>query len=280
MSLNSEITRLQNAKATLKTKLNARNDNQHQITDETIDEYGAFVDSIPSGGGTSSTDWSQIGYTSQPQDIVDKLNYSKQIYDNWDNTQTDLSYKYNFNTTLVYAPLVDTSNCIIFTGMYNGCSKILEIPPINTSNGTKFNYFASQCNIIKKFPQIDISNATDISLMFMSSGFVDIPELNAKSVTNVSNPFNYCSSLQNFGGFLNLGQAYLTTASADYSTYRLSLSSCSSLTHDSLINVINGLYDIATKGCNTQQLILGSTNLAKLSASEISSATNKGWSIS
>ena len=40
MSLNAEITRIENAKTTLKTKLNSRNDNQHQITNETIDEYG------------------------------------------------------------------------------------------------------------------------------------------------------------------------------------------------------------------------------------------------
>ena len=46
------------------------------------------------------------------------------------------------------------------------------------------------------------------------------------------------------------------------------------------MNVINNLYDIATKGCNAQLLYLGSTNLAKLSAEEIAIATNKGWTVS
>lgn len=49
MSIASEITRLQSAKNTLKTKLNAKNDAQHQITNETLDEFGDFVDSIPTG---------------------------------------------------------------------------------------------------------------------------------------------------------------------------------------------------------------------------------------
>ena len=49
MSISSEITRLQNAKDTLKTKLNNKNDVQHQITNETIDDYGDFVDSISTG---------------------------------------------------------------------------------------------------------------------------------------------------------------------------------------------------------------------------------------
>jgi hypothetical protein len=53
LSISSEITRLQGAKSTLKTKLNAKNDAQHQIDDETIDEYGDFVDSISIGIDTS-----------------------------------------------------------------------------------------------------------------------------------------------------------------------------------------------------------------------------------
>ena len=46
------------------------------------------------------------------------------------------------------------------------------------------------------------------------------------------------------------------------------------------MNIINGLYDIATKGCNTQSLTIGSTNVAKLTAEEIAIATNKGWTVS
>lgn len=53
MSIASEITRLQSAKATLKTKLNLRNDASHQITDELISQYGNFVDTIPQGLDTS-----------------------------------------------------------------------------------------------------------------------------------------------------------------------------------------------------------------------------------
>ena len=46
MSIASEISRLQSAKNTLKTKINAKNDTNHQIDDETLDEFGSFVDSI------------------------------------------------------------------------------------------------------------------------------------------------------------------------------------------------------------------------------------------
>ena len=107
-----------------------------------------------------------------------------------------------------------------------------------------------------------------------------VPELDGGKCRNVGYMFNSCSKLKNFGGLKNYGQAFLPTDSRNSTAFTLSFSSSPSMTHDSLMNVINKLYDIATKGCNTQQLVLGSTNLAKLSASEIQTATDKGWSLS
>ena len=49
MSVATEITRIQNAKTALKTSINAKTDSNHQITNETIDDYSDFVDSIQTG---------------------------------------------------------------------------------------------------------------------------------------------------------------------------------------------------------------------------------------
>lgn len=49
MSISSEIERIQAAKEMLKAKLNSKNDEEHQITNETLDEFGDFADSIPTG---------------------------------------------------------------------------------------------------------------------------------------------------------------------------------------------------------------------------------------
>lgn len=303
MSLNSEITRLQNAKATLKTKLNARNDNQHQIDDETIDEYGAFVDSIPQGGG--GIDWSEIGYSSEPNVIQIGIDYAKQIMQNWNSSQTTLSSKFDNDKNLIFMPLVDTSRVTDFSSTFGNCSSLLSIPQLNTSSATSFyNTFSSctglktipqlntlnvttfnstfaYCSSLLSIPQLDTSNSTTFASMFYFCKLLTIaPQLNAVNCTSIYNMFSNCISLTTFGGLLNLGQAYSTTSSANDNNYKLNLNACTNLTHDSLINVINGLYDIATKGCNTQQLILGSTNLAKLTAEEISTCTSKGWSVS
>ena len=124
-----------------------------------------------------------------------------------------------------------------------------------------------------------------MSTMFNDcSLLMTIPQLNTSKVTNIRDMFTYCSSLTNFGGLENLGQAYSTTQSANYNNYKLYLATSSALTEQSLINVLNNLYDIATKGCKTQQVVLGSTNLAKLTSTEgqqaLTNAQAKGWSIS
>lgn len=280
MSIASEITRLQNAKTTLKTKLNSRNDNQHQITNELIDEYGDFVDSIPSGG-SGGIDWSQIGYSAEPQTVTDGFNYAKQIYDNWDNAQTNLYEMFKKDTNLIYMPLVNTSNVTYAVNAFYECYNLENMPQLNLSNVTYCGRLFYRCEKLKTIPQIDLSSCINSEhICYLCYKLESIAQLNFSSNAKVNSMFDGCSKLTLLGGFLNLGQAYLTTQPANYINYTLDLSSCSLLTHDSLMNVINNLYDIATKGCNTQKLQLGSTNLAKLTAEEIAIATNKGWTVS
>ena len=130
-------------------------------------------------------------------------------------------------------------------------------------------------------PELNTSNVRYVTDMFyVCVNLITIPKLNFESVTNVSSFLYSANNVVNIGGFENLGAAYSTTQSADYSYYRLDLTSCTKLTHESLMNVINNLYDIKTKGCKAQSLRLGATNLAKLTEDEIAIVQNKGWNVS
>mgnify|MGYP003289559829 CR=1 FL=1 len=136
--------------------------------------------------------------------------------------------------------------------------------------------------------KLDTSNTTDMSYAFKSCSKLtdlDMSSCNAEKVTNLSDIFNGCKILKNLKFFKNLGKGY-RSISNNYSNYRLDLSSCVELTHESLMNVINNLYDlnltynVATGGTlYRQSLVLGSTNIAKLTEEEIAIATNKGWNV-
>ena len=183
----------------------------------------------------------------------------------------------------------DTSNVIDMNNMFYYCQSLttLDLSSFDTSKVTKIDSMFQNCNSLTSLDlsNFDTSNVTNMSFMFYYCTLLgNIPKLNASKVTNI-NKFAYnCTSLTDFGGLENLGQAYSTTTYANYGNYKLDLSSCTALTEQSLINVLTNLYDIATKGCNTQQVVLGSTNLAKLTSEEgqsaLAQATAYGWTVS
>jgi hypothetical protein len=84
----------------------------------------------------------------------------------------------------------------------------------------------------------------------------------------------------------NLGKGF-TQKSSGYYAYGLQLTDSKNLTHDSLMDIINNLYDLnltykalGSSTTYTQKLQIGTTNIAKLTAEEIATATKKGWSVS
>lgn len=186
-----------------------------------------------------------------------------------------------YNTRkLTNIPLYDTSNVTYMRTMFY-MSGITQMPMFNTSKVTNMEGILKHASNLEVFPELDTSNVTNMSSAFYNaSSLKEIKKINLGKVTNIDKLLVYCNELTILGGFENLGEGYLTTQSANYLNYKLDLSSCTKLTHDSLMNVINNLYDIANKGVMPQSLILGSINLAKLTAEEIQIATDKGFEIS
>lgn len=210
---------------------------------------------------------------------------------------------------------LDTSNITEMNEMFRDCTKLthLDLSNFDTSKVTNMHQMFYNCPQLTtlNLSGFDTSNVTTMYSMFYScqslttldlTGFDtskvpnlyamfnncrklrNIPKLNASNVINVKEFVYECRSLTDFGGLENLGQAYSTTTSANYSSYKLELSQNRGLTEQSLINVLNNLYDIKTKGCNPQQVVLGSYNLSKLTSEEgqqaLSNAQAKGWTVS
>lgn len=160
----------------------------------------AYVDGIKLTGTAQGNvpDWSQIGYSQTPQSIVDDFTYSKQIYDNWDNSTTSMYQKFYSNNYLVYVPYIDTSNVLSMENAFSSCSNLVSIPNLNTSKVTNMDRLLSYSSKIKTFPELNTENVTSAEHMCnYCSSLVDFPLLNMESLKNCSNMFNGCTRLSN-----------------------------------------------------------------------------------
>lgn len=159
----------------------------------------------------------------------------------------------------------------------NWYASVLKMPPLKVGGNDPTNGAGIFCGCtLVEIPKVDTSEVTYASQMFYFAKAKIIPEINASKFTNIESILMNCTNLEDFGGLLNLGQAYPDTSIKEY--LALGLQNSNKMTHDSLMNVLNKVYDISSK--NTQIINLGSTNIAKLTAEEVAIGTSKGWSIS
>ena len=170
------------------------------------------------------------------------------------------------------------------SGVFEIRRYIRKIPNFNLSGTINLYNGFRECANLKEIPEMDTSNIQDFSYSFYScSSLVSISKLNFQKASSISSMTLYCSNLTTIGGFENLGQNYSTSQSENYYNYKLDLHYSTKLTEQSIINVLNNLYDIATKGVQVQTVTLGADNLAKLTSTEgqqaLANAQTKGWNI-
>ena len=147
------------------------------------------------------------------------------------------------NLTSLMLPAGFGQNATNLTSAFRSCSKLqhLELPAGFGQNAT---------NLYHCFR--DNRNLTSLML---PAGF-------GQNATNLTSCFLGCSALKTITGNPNFKVS-------------LDLSPCTNLTHDSIMVVINGLQTVTT----TQNLTLGTENLAKLTDDEKKVATDKGWTL-
>ena len=144
--------------------------------------------------------------------------------------------------------------------------------------------------VVPRMMVVDMMAIDNLELFFYSNNmtYLTLPEGFGKSTTTLKDCFNGCSYLQSLTLPAGFGQNATSTTNCFDGCFALetvtgnpnfkvslSLSSCTKLTHDSLMVIINGLQTVTSK----QTLTLGSTNLAKLTDAEKKIATDKGWTL-
>ena len=271
--------------------------------DSTYDLVVELID-IAKEPGEDSLDFTPAGYSEVQSEEFDQtikeeyenqIAYAKTIYDNWDPNNTSAGNLFYDDRKLSICPFIDTSNVTSMVGMFRGstiiyvpqldtskvtnmtymfyqCSTITSVPQLDTSKVTSMSGMFYGCQLLTSVPQLDTSNVTSMSEMFSSCGtLTSIPQLNCGSVTSTSAPFGYSSlsKLTNLGGFKDLKVSW----SSNF------LDRVPNATVESLMNVINNLYDLTANGLSGGTLKFGTTNLNKLTTDQIAVATNKGWTL-
>lgn len=206
-----------------------------------------------------------MGYDGSEEPINSYLNYSKDIFKNWDDSQTGLMNRFRNDKDLIFMPKVDTSNADNMTAMFSNCTNLLQVPLLNTANVVHFDEMFYNCSSLTTVPQFDTSNLYSAQLMFGGcSKLVKIPLLDFTKAEQLRSMLLGCSELTDLKGFINLA-------------VNLDLSSSRKLTAESLMNVINEAKDLSETG--TATLTLGTTNIVKLTEEQIAIATSKGWTL-
>ncbi len=212
---------------------------------------------------------------------VDKTDYSNLFY-NYKGETLDLSS-------------LDTSKVTDMTNIFMSCNNLTEInlSTWDTGNVVKMKSLFQNCYKLKSIniSHFNTSNVTDMQQLFYdceSLTTLDLSTWDTSNVTNMRDVFRGCDNLES----LNLSSwdmSKVTDASSIFFydekltnlqapqniSTSISFNSCTKLTHDSLMSIINNLATVTS----TQTLTLGSTNLAKLSDDEKAIATNKGWTL-
>lgn len=190
---------------------------------------------------------------------------------------TRMDYMFRNCKKLKTVPSLDFSATANISYMFRGCDSLEEVGDMrfNIQSGSNASYFLSDCPSLKRVGSLDFNYVQNISYLFNGSinlesiGLIKAPLLNA----SIGSFFTSANNLTEFEGIENLKMNWNDSSG---------LAKCPNLTHQSLINILNNLYDFTGNGVTPSssqgKLKLG-INYNKLSAEDLAIGTNKGWQI-
>jgi hypothetical protein len=283
--LNTKMTAIANDIRELNIKMTAIADNIRELSGATetlsLDEMHSTLNN------TLTSCNEKFETTNELIDNINTVLNSKVInnsgYDEfWDNFQ-DFGNRVNYErafcgfTNETFKPKYDIKPTHVY-GLFWGCPATIDLAArleelgitldlSNGGSGSGINYIFGSSKFIR-IGVVDTRNMSSLPQTFQScSNLITIDKLILKE--DGSQTFQYtfggCSSLENIVIEGKIGQDVSFNASPK-------------LTHDSLMSIINALYNYSDT-TTTKTLTLGTVNLAKLTDVEKAIATEKGWTL-
>lgn len=304
-----KLNKILESKAAIKQALINKGYYSEEVGD-IFSQYGYLIENIPSGGGELETALTNAKYDYVKDYLLDMIAESYEITKDW----TDYSQIEGSDIWFVPILGVDIGVSIVFRNckrvllipkelkrqseqgqqFFLGCKRLLYIDIPDDIIGYKKNvngllgncssllwcknlliynrihtYFFQNCSSLEEVYGECIEGGQYASMFQGCTSLKYIHDIifdftNCSKNSDVTNMFDKCSSLEE----VRFKENTLSVGG-------LNLSSCTSLSHDSLLSIINACAQVT----ETQTLTLGSTNLAKLSEEEKQIATSKGWTL-
>lgn len=203
-------------------------------------------------------------------------------------------------TNLTTVPLFDTQNVTGMNSMFENCANLTTVPLFNTQNVTGMASMFYDCKNLTTVPHFNTQNVTGMNNMFYGcKNLTTIPQFDTQNVTNINSLFYNCPALESLpllecGKVLDKSMVFgyselknLTTLGG-FKDWKVEwsdnygLAQCPNLTYESVMNVINNLYDFRANGdeTTTKKIKFHANSLALLSDDDKAIATNKGWILS
>lgn len=278
MSIASEVQRIKNAKANIRNSIINKGTDVPQNT--SISNYAYYIDSIEAGGELplNIDDWTEFDDSelSLKNYIIELPKIDFQGLEN-------LDYAFYQWDCLQKIKELNTTGAKSMNNMFGNCFDLKEVPLFDMSNVTSATQMFYNCSSkLITIPQFNTSNLVNAESMFLfCNRLATLPLLDFGKVKNVNMAFMLCFDLTNIGGFKDYGKAF-TEKTNSYTEYTLDFQFSTYISHDSMMNIINNLYDLnLTYGANLyrQDIQVPSAVYKRLSDAERQIAYNKGWNI-
>lgn len=268
-------------------------------------QYGYLIENIPKGEGELSAAFTNANYDYAKDYFLQMVLESYEITKDWTDysklsktsawflPQIDAIFSAISYSKIIFFPkiltnpysnnvFISNNNFLLFVDIeeswsskvksfYNGFRNnrnLLRVTGFEIIEGGTYTYCFNGDSSLERLEGKSLGAAKTYSAMFadcLSLKIIDGIVFDYTNIVNKSDAdmFYRCTSLEEVRFKEN-------TLKVDFS-----LSTCTSLSHDSLLSVINACAEVE----ETKTLTLGETNLSKLTDDEKLIATNKGWTL-
>lgn len=156
-------------------------------------EMDDAIASIPMG----EPDWTQLGYESAPSAVLEGFDYGMQIKNTWDASVINRKNAFRDNNYIRFFPIVDTSNIVDASLMFNGSKSLTAVEGMVLTSCTDADHMFNACSSLgsAKVGPFKNNAGVDGSYMFIDCRSLTNVEIDCNGINDASHMFGGCYSL-------------------------------------------------------------------------------------